>query len=120
VSRAKWKGPPPDPEHARIHKTIIDVLVREGSPTDNGDQSWGWIARDWEALRQHVAACGLDYAQCAWDDSRWSEFTGSFSEDRDCQGIDTQVTCRCGQVRRTWRFHGSYAELIRAFTGSTS
>jgi hypothetical protein len=105
-------------EKAAFHVAVVDALLSLGSPVDDKDTTWGWIASDYAELGIHMAHCRPVYEACAWDDSEWSEFIGTFDPPRDKQGIDLKLACACGLLTgRTWRYAGGYAELIRAITG---
>lgn len=105
-------------EKAAFHVAVVDAIIKCGSPVDQHDTAWGWIASDYAELGIHMAHCRPVYEACTWDDSDWWEFVGTMDPDVHKQGIDLKLACRCGLLTgRTWRYTGGYAELIRAITG---
>lgn len=108
-SQGTWKQ--------EIHRRIINFMLRDGSPVDPKPSYYGWIAHDYEKLFRHLAECQSAYSSCTWDDDEWTEFAGTFADDRNCTGLKAIITCACGTVAgRMWRYRGSYAELIRGLT----
>lgn len=105
-------------QKAAFHRAVTDAIVSRGTPVTTGDGTYAWQAGDYAELRIHMAHCRPDYAASAWEDSEWTEFTGTFHGDERRKGIDLKLTCRCGTVQeRRWRYRDGYAELIRAITG---
>lgn len=101
-----------------MHRAVVDAIIANGSPVDQGDTSWGWLDPGYAELRVHMAHCLPAYDQCTWDDSEWTECEETFDPGVSRQGIDLKLTCRCGLLTgRTWRYTDGHAALIRAVTG---
>lgn len=99
------------------HQKIVDFLLREGSPVGEMDTMYGWMARDYAELDEHVKSCGLVYPECKWDDADWTEWGGTFHDDIPRRGLEVKVYCQCGEVAgRTWRYTGTHGDLLRAIT----
>ena len=104
---------------AELHLRIIRVIVTHGSPVEEPSDwtYYGWHARDWEALGQHLMRCEPDFPRCSWADDEWTEFAGTFADDHHRAGLQALVWCRCGVISgRKWRFSESYADLLRSLS----
>ncbi len=101
-----------------FHEAVTRYLIAKGTPVSECNPYYGWIAPDYKQLRDHLRDCPPDLARCTWEDSRWTEFAGTFAEsDNDRHGIDARTWCSCGQVAgRTWRYDGTIGELLKAVT----
>ena len=70
-------------QQAAFSAAVTDAIVTRGTPVGEGSTEYGWIAGDYQELREHMTSCQPDYPACAWGDSSWSEFTGTFDPPAD-------------------------------------
>ena len=101
-----------------FRRSLLDYLVRKGTPVGADASVYGWIDGDYEEIREHFASCGISCAQSTYEDSRWTEFGGTFAEsDTERTGIDAVVTCNCGRYEgKHFRYTGGYAAMITEIT----
>jgi hypothetical protein len=106
-------------QKAAFHAAIVSTIAAWGSLVSPRASEYGWHGED-TGEREHVRECGANPAASTWQDSEWTEFSGTFAEPpfQYRKGIDATVTCNCGLVEgERFRYTDGYAELIRAITG---
>lgn len=99
-------------------RALIDAVILHGSPLNDKDTHWNWLA--WEA-RNHeerwaaVRTVGVDYEKTPMpEDSCWEEFMGTFYEgDTRVYGMDVNLVLNDG-THSPWRYSGTLGALIEA------